>query len=1038
MLSRLVTMVILAVTVDVALGGSQCKKYGLTCSGWDYIDTCGSDCRSFRWRTCEKLPNGDPCDVEDDKPPCWYVEWGAWSECNKDTCTRARSEVCKCNGVTVNNDEICKAWVKTEEEPCNLVPAWTSWSDCDDSCQRKRTPKCMCGNAGDFTDGVAQPFLVNPVYCGLEDKDQVASCDKAVEWSPWADCDSECNRKREASCKCDNKDLVNNGICGLTASESVQSEECDRDWTEWKHKECPAAGDKCVEFIPKYRDCQCQTNSPFLLEDHECRGGASDGSHVCDYGCTCSPAFIPPMCEKKCQGPNIVTSDPPTCECTPSWHEGSCDPTVMAMTETKECPIEPSEWEEWGAWSACGKDSCKKRRTRKCLCYPFGPDSAEETTLCVGSSEEYAECDTEVTWSPWSSCDEHCRKDREAKCSCEDADDVALGFCDLDSSSGTEVESCAANWTPWTNMRCPMQMECQCSVSSKRYRQCQCQEGLNAFMTDAHCVGDSRGEYDCPVEECRCEWFPLVTTCPTEPTCAPQIIETDWECQCTPDWYGPNTKCGGECGEKPEGPSNLCEPTVEYEWTQWGPWGACDANCERRRTRSCSCLGDVDNEACGNGESEQVEGCDTEWSGWIGTCKEGCTVRPLTQTRSCTCKQNRFAVLSSGRCSGSDSRSITCPRKDYELSQWSEWSDHQDDPMMMCMSHRKRDCECKVEEPYEYVFNPAFCEGETEQSEFVTAEFSWTDWSEPECGELDCAHKIRPSYRYCECSMPVGMFARVDPNNHDLCPYERHEKGVKCPQKTDCTTTTRTVFIDEVLTKDLIGVDHAAYEDGEAYDDLEEEPLPEEPEEDALPELETDFGGPDDPFTEDTCVCDSWIPTSECSLCTQEVWRVCQPEGCNVELDVHEGCCEDCDPGYTFDDSLMFEECKKCPNNTFKAERGPAGCKSCPDGFVSNTGSQALSDCRDPCVGCGPWVDVGSCPDGPGTYHWRSSDAEGCAPECPAFECIPPGPEFDPCSTCGQWLDVGPCPDGQPGQYQWRSVDVCDCEEHQCIQNGGS
>ena len=73
--------------------------------------------------------------------------------------------------------------------------------------------------------------------------------------------------------------------------------------------------------------------------------------------------------------------------------------------------------------------------------------------------------------------------------------------------------------------------------------------------------------------------------------------------------------------------------------------------------------------------------------------------------------------------------------------------------MMMCMSHRKRECECEideVEQPYEYVFNPAFCEGETEQSEFVTAKetFAWTDWSEPECGELDCAHKIRPSYRY--------------------------------------------------------------------------------------------------------------------------------------------------------------------------------------------------------------------------------------------------------------------------------------------------
>ena len=134
------------------------------------------------------------------------------------------------------------------------------------------------------------------------------------------------------------------------------------------------------------------------------------------------------------------------------------------------------------------------------------------------------------------------------------------------------------------------------------------------------------------------------------------------------------------------------------------------------------------------------------------------------------------------------------------------------------------------------------------------------------------------------------------------------------------------------------------------------EPEGEAPEEGALPDIPLpDLGLP---AGLDECVCDTWINITTCSDCTQQFWRSCEPEGCDEEFETREGCCQDCAPGSMFDGL----RCKLCPAGSFKAEQGPGGCKGCPNMFNSEEGSTAMSDCKDPCEGCGLWIDVGDCP----------------------------------------------------------------------------
>ena len=655
----------------------------------------------------------------------------------------------------LDNAKVCEATLREEIRNCTLVQAWTSWGPCDANCERHRTPKCMCGTAGHSTDGESQPFLVSPSMCGMSDRDEDKDCDREEIKQPWGECDPECTKSREVTCRCsENNVILDSKECGLTAEESLEEVPCTRKLTEWVKEECPAETQNCVEFAPKSRDCICsESDNPFKIEDHRCGNSATKGSHVCDYSCKCSVKHQPIICPRTVDAcfKNSVTGQPPVCECYPEWHKGTCDENLMEISEVMDCPIIPSEWEEWGKWSECSPETCKKTRNRICLCCPEGEDGARiPTDLCDGPAVEYKECEAVISWSQFGECDLHCSRTRFATCNCEDAKDVDIArFCDLDVPS--ESEPCSTNWTPWMNYKCPaMQMEGQCTLSSKRFRDCLCVE-TSRSLEPHYCAGDNKSDYPCPVPEpCQCEWVPILTTCPRELSCAPQVQTKEYDCKCTPEWFG-YAKWGGQCTEpKPEGPDSLCEATAEYDWSQWSPWGECDNECEQSRSRSCSCLGDVDDNACGNGKSVETKSCASEWTEWEGTCPLCCVDKEFEQTRSCLCKENSSAKNLVGRCDGSSSKTINCPGKEYNLGPWQPWAPRDMDMACMCMTERSRLCQCFSDDPScdPYVADATRCTGEGEKLQQKLVDVEWTGWSEPECGGLECGYKVRPSYRY--------------------------------------------------------------------------------------------------------------------------------------------------------------------------------------------------------------------------------------------------------------------------------------------------
>ena len=234
------------------------------------------------------------------------------------------------------------------------------------------------------------------------------------------------------------------------------------------------------------------------------------------------------------------------------------------------------------------------------------------------------------------------------------------------------------------------------------------------------------------------------------------------------------------------------------------------------------------------------------------------------------------------------------------------------------------------------------------------------------------------------------MIGHVDNEN---CPDTKNERGVRCPElgPDDCSNPTPrpTLFFDKndrtayekaratgaggleegaggLKPEEGVGAEQP--EEGAGAGGLEEgaggleegeeakEPEEEGPEEEALPDIPLPNLGL--PVGLDECVCDTWINITTCSDCTQQFFRSCEPEGCDDEKETREGCCQDCAPGSMFDGL----RCKLCPAGSFKAEQGPGGCKGCPNTFDSEEGSTAMSDCKDPCEGCGLWIDVGDCP----------------------------------------------------------------------------
>ena len=88
----------------------------------------------------------------------------------------------------------------------------------------------------------------------------------------------------------------------------------------------------------------------------------------------------------------------------------------------------------------------------------------------------------------------------------------------------------------------------------------------------------------------------------------------------------------------------------------------------------------------------------------------------------------------------------------------------------------------------------------------------------------------------------------------------------------------------------------------------------------------------------------------------------CEPCGVGSWSDEGSTACS-CNKGWTAAGGTGGSMCAKCPANTFKAVRGPSGCKACPTGSVSPEGSEAVLQCV-PCPA--------------GTFAGKSGSCEPC------------------------------------------------------------
>ncbi|XP_063679209.1 A disintegrin and metalloproteinase with thrombospondin motifs adt-1-like isoform X2 [Bolinopsis microptera] len=628
---------------------------------------------------------------------------------------------------------------------------------------------------------------------------------------------------------------------------------------------------------------------------------------------------------------------------------------------------------------------------------------------------------------------------------------------------------------------CPKQKRNQCVIKTNEFRQCGCK--LNPGLKNignSRCEGDMyiRDVTDCPLVpygECKCIWMQGISThCEVgRKTCDSSVTSvTAPRCACKPSWHE------GACEETTKPQLLLeqtCPPTLQYEWEEWESWSDCDVfTCKRKRYRKCGCQDDtgVHLESNCDGEAFQTETCPTVWGPWEGGCtseEPTCAASLAIARRSCCCQANRGiqwegseAQDKCGYLGGSATREEECAAKPYDVTSWGEWSGCDN----TCNQRQDRDCACTDETNRQDLDRSKCANGTSYQME-KTCSKGWSEWSNPDCGDITCVMKTRPRFRMCLCENGLMLDNRECGKLFEIavkCPFIPPDDPKcincicsewECDEECDNTYTrkcgpTPGCDIEARFTKDNCCLDKppctcTEWECKESCDatmirtcenkcDIEEKPI-------AQPCCSV----------EPVCTCTDW----QCAdTCDGTMIRNCA-EGCEREEEKEIGqlCCDadrcECSEWRCTEscDATMIRDCT--PGCDIMEEKPIAqlccGVREGGDNKEEEKEETWGDEEEEEDCNCGKWVGVSCVLDESGCVQeeWRVCSPNYCQEQvrnvtstcCDNDQSVIP----EDCSACGRWIDIGKCRDDKNGTHQWRSTRVCDknsCEEFRCVPDG--
>ncbi|XP_070574887.1 SCO-spondin-like [Ptychodera flava] len=658
--------ILIVVAVVLGLPGTVCQDpvhgqwgewnpwyYGGRCE----TETCGSNVRDFRFRSCDNpkpANGGDDCkagpdgvssleSVVCDFDPCpkygRWEPWGYWGTCFDDqdyaTCGefyRQRTRECY---MSKQANAYCEGGeaASVDRVHCSHIPycpvdgkwgQWSEWSECDLTCGRssKRTRMRYCDNPAPQHGGFRcdTDYLHDPADYLLEET-QTLRCDVPrtcaipgnwSPWSEWAECSATCgDHPVSRSRACDNPPPADGGADCYGDSMESQLVSCGpqcqidggwSDWTQWS--ECSqTCGD---EWRTRSRACD---NPAPQFGGAECPGDDSDALSCGLESCSVDGNWSPWSEWSECSGTCGGGTHSHTRTCTnppPAFGGNDCEGDAEQYGEcnSSPCPID-GQWSAWGEWTACTRTCGGGSRTRSRSC--SDPPPAFGGVDCDGDSSE-----TDTT--------------------CGDA------WCRID-----------GKWSKWTQWS-----ECTVTCSfGYQTRNRNCSEPAPAFggrncpgfgiyenwVQEESCMGELMY---CPVDGNFTEWTPW-PDCPVP--CGGATIMRNRSCTNPAPMHG-GRDCEGNTTEIMD--CNTMPCGVNGGFSPWSNFSDCSVTCgggTKFRTRTCTnpaptyggrpCKGKtVQSRSCNNFQCE--DGQWTEWSPWsicTASCKPGGV---QARTRSCT------------------------------------------------------------------------------------------------------------------------------------------------------------------------------------------------------------------------------------------------------------------------------------------------------------------------------------------------------------------------------------------------------------------
>ena len=642
------------VTTKRSCSGGKCppKPVDGGWTDWGKWSECGTGCTKERARRCSNpIPQnggrkcsgntkqvadctGGKCRVDGG-----WGEWGTWSQCDAD-CTKHRGRSCS-NPAPMNGGKACsgraKETVTCTGGKCPVDGEWTDWglwSECRTDCTRERSRSCTApapSNGGKDCVGTAR---------------QTSTCSggKCVvhgrwsDWGVWSECAADCTKTRSRSCTAPQnggKDCIGRATESLACSGG----KCvvDGKWTDWGvWTECAA---DCTKT--RSRSCTAPQNG-----GKDCIGRATE-SLACSGGkCVVDGKWTDWGVWTECAADCTKTRSR---SCTAPQNGGK--DCIGRATESLACSggkcVVDGKWTDWGVWTECAVD-CTKTRSRSCTAPQNGGKD------CIGRATESLACsggkcvvDGKWTdWGVWTECAADCTKTRSRSCTAPQnggKDCIGRATESLACSGGKcVVDGKWTDWGVWT--------ECAADCTKTRSRSCTAPQNGGK-----DCIGRATESLACSGGKCVVDgkW----TDWGVWTECAADCTKTRSR-SCTATQNG-GKDCIGRATESLACSGGKC--VVDGKWTDWGIWTECAADCTKTRSRSCTapqnggkaCIGDSSESVACTGGQCVIDGEWTDWGVWT-QCAADCT---KSRSRACT---NPAPANGGKGCGGQDTETQAC------------------------------------------------------------------------------------------------------------------------------------------------------------------------------------------------------------------------------------------------------------------------------------------------------------------------------------------------------------------------------------------